>query len=124
RLVQEHCLGMENLPPEPYMQRWRRVLFIVYAVASYVYRWVVTFSILWFFYMFLKPYKLGAVGGLLAMGAAASMIGWPLYRLGKSLHKRGRLPAMKMWRVSASIAVVALLLVLFFVVPLPVRRVR
>src|SRR5262249_10178395 len=99
RLAQEPCLGMENLPPEPHMERWRRVLFLVYASVSYVYRWVVTFGILWFFYMFLKPYKLGAVGGLLAIGAAASMVGWPLYRLGKNLHKRGRLPDMKMWRV-------------------------
>jgi len=37
-------------------------LFIAYAVVSYVYRWVVTFGILWFFYQFLKPYKMGTVG--------------------------------------------------------------
>lgn len=124
RLVQEHCLGMENLPPEPYMERWRRILFLFYAIVSYIYRWVVTFGILWFFYMFLKPYKLGAVGGLLAMGALASMIGWPLYRLGKNLYKRGRLPDMKTWRVTLTALTVGLVVVLFFTVPLPVSRVR
>src|SRR5207302_4058860 len=56
-LFLEHCLGVE-VQPEPYMDLWRRVLFVVYAVVSYVYKWVVTFTILYFMYNFLKPYKL------------------------------------------------------------------
>src|SRR5277367_1597224 len=50
-------LGVE-VPKEPYMALKRRTLFITYAVVSYVYRWVVTFSILYFMSIFLKPYKL------------------------------------------------------------------
>ena len=52
------------------------------------------------------------------------MIGWPLYRLGKALHKRGRLPDMKPVRVAITSCVVALLLLGFFFLPLPVSRVR
>ena len=35
-----------------------------------------------------------------------SMVGWPLYRLGKNLHRRGRLPDMKRWRVVVTTCVV------------------
>src|SRR5262249_45267225 len=122
-LTLEHCLGVE-VQPEPYMDLERRVLFVSYAVVSYVYRWVITYSILYFMYNWLKPYKLGVISAMLAFAALGSMIGWPLYRLGKNLHKRGRLPDMKALRVSLSAGVVATLVLFFFLVPLPVSRVR
>src|SRR5262249_19158573 len=78
----------------------RRILFVVYAIASYIYKWVVTFSILFFMSRFLKPYGLEVIGRLLAVAALASMLGWPAYRLGKNIYKRGRLPDMKRWRVA------------------------
>jgi putative peptide zinc metalloprotease protein len=123
RLVMEYCLGIET-QPEPYMELWRRILFLTYAVVSYIYRWVVTFVILWFMYNFLKPYKLGVISAMLAIMAAGSMVGWPLYRLGKNLHKRGRVPDMKPVRVTISASVLAAVLLLFFFLPLPVSRVR
>ncbi len=123
RLVMDHCLGIE-VQPEPYMVLWRRILFVVYAITSYIYRWVITFSILYFMSQWLEPYKLGVVSGMLAMGAAASMVGWPLYRLGKNLNKRGRLPDMKRVRVTLSGIGVAVVVLFLFAVPLPVSRVR
>lgn len=123
RLVMDHCLGIE-VQPEPYMELWRRILFVSYAVGSYIYRWVVTFVILKFMATFLKPYKLEVISNMLAVMAAGSMIGWPLYRLGKNLHKRGRVPDMKSIRVSISAGVLAVILAGFFFLPLPVSRVR
>src|SRR5205807_6649010 len=123
RLFMDYCLGIE-VQPEQYMALWRRILFVVYAVISYVYRWVITFSILYFMSQFLKPYKLGVVSGMLACAAAGSMVGWPLYRLGKNLHKRGRLPDMKAVRVAFTTAVCAAVLFFIFFVPMPVSRVR
>lgn len=123
RLVMEHCLGIE-VHPEPYMALWRRIMFVVYAVVSYIYRWVVTFSILYFMTMFLKPYKLGVVSGMLACAAAGSMVGWPIYRMLKNMHKRGRLPDMKTARVTITSMAVAGVLLFIFLVPLPVSRVR
>src|SRR5947209_9969563 len=122
-LTCEHALGME-VQPEPYMQPWRKVLFITYASASYLYRWVVTFSILYFLYNWLKPYKLGSISAGLAVAALGSMVGWPIYRLFKGLHKRGRLPDMKRKNVSISGFILAGVLAVFFLVPLPVSRVR
>jgi putative peptide zinc metalloprotease protein len=121
--VLEHCLGVE-VPPEVYMATGRKVLFITYAVVSYIYRWVVTYSILIFMATFLKPYKLQVVSQMLALAALGSMIGWPLWRLGKNLHRRGRLPDMKTGRAVVSGLIVGSVLIAFFVVPLPVSRVR
>jgi putative peptide zinc metalloprotease protein len=122
-LVLEHCLGVETTP-EPYMALWRRILFVTYAVGSYIYRWVVTFGILWFLYSFLRPYKLEIISQMLALGAAASMAGWPVFRLGKSLYKRGRVPDMKRWRVLTSAAVLTALVLFACLVPIPVSRIR
>jgi putative peptide zinc metalloprotease protein len=122
-LAMEHCLGIE-VYPEPYMELGRRVLFVSYAVVSYIYRWVVTFIILQFMASFLKPYKLEVLSTMLAAAALASMIGWPLYRLIKNVHKRGRLPDMKPVRVTLSAMAVAAVFLAMFFIPLPVTRVR
>jgi putative peptide zinc metalloprotease protein len=122
-LVQEHCLGIE-VQPEPYMALWRRILFVVYAIASYIYKWVVTFSILWFMYSFLRPYKLEVISSMLALASLGSLLGWPTYRLCKNIYRRGRLPDMKRWRVMVTGSVLAALLLFVFLVPVPVSRVR
>ncbi len=122
-LVLEHCLGVE-VQPEPYMATRRKILFVIFAIVSWVYRWVVTYSILMFMATFLKPYKLEVVSKMLAVASLASMVGWPLWRLGKNLHRRGRLPDMKTGRVVMCGVVVGILLLAFFLVPLPISRVR
>jgi putative peptide zinc metalloprotease protein len=122
-LVLEHCLGVE-VQPEGYMELWRRVLFVTYAIVSYIYRWVVTFAILYFMYNVLRPYKLEVISTMLAAAAAGSMVGWPLYRLGKNIHRRGRLPDMKRWRVVVSGSVVLAVLGFVCLVPIPISRIR
>jgi len=121
--AQETFLGME-VPPEQYMAPWRKLLFITYAIASYVYRWVVTFGIIWFLYNWLKPYKLETISLLLAAGSLGSMFIMPMYKLFKSIRQRGRLPDMKRPRVIATGTLLAALLIGFLFVPLPVSRVR
>ncbi len=106
------------------MELHRKVLFVFYAIVSYIYKWVITFVILMFMSRFLKPYKLGVVSNMLALAAAGSLAGWPLYRLAKNLHKRGRLPDMNSARVTLSAIAVAAIILFLFLVPLPVSRVR
>jgi putative peptide zinc metalloprotease protein len=122
-LAMDWCLGIE-VQPEAYMELTRRILFLTFAVVSYVYRWVITFVILKFMATFLRPYKLEVVSELLAVGALASMLGWPLYRLITNVQKRGRLPDMKPIRVTITAGVVAALLFVVFFIPLPVTRIR
>jgi len=113
-----------EVQPEGYMALGRRILFVTYAITSYIYRWVVTFTILYFMYNFLRPYKLEVISTGLAAAAAASMAGWPLWRLGKNIHKRGRLPDMKRWRVLTSAAALTALILFVCLVPVPVSRIR
>src|SRR5207244_4971078 len=44
-VVLEYCLGVE-VQPEPYMELSRKVLFVSYAIVSYVYRIWVTYYII------------------------------------------------------------------------------
>jgi putative peptide zinc metalloprotease protein len=118
RVVMEHCLGIE-VQPEPYMALGRLWAFIGYAVVSWVYRWFITFKILTYMASFLKPYKLEVISQMLALAALGSMVGWPLWRLGKNLHKRGRLPDMKPIRSTVTAVGVAAVLLAFFFLPLP-----
>jgi multidrug efflux pump subunit AcrA (membrane-fusion protein) len=119
----EHCLGVE-VHPEPYMALWRKCLFIAYAVVSYIYRWVVTFGILYFLYNFLRPYKLEVISTLLTIAAFASLTGWPIGRLIRNIYKRGRLPDMKRWRVMVSSTVLLGVIAFLCLVPVPLSRVR
>lgn len=123
RLSMEYCLGIET-QPEPYMDPLRRMLFLTYAIVSYLYRWFVTFVIIYFMATFLKPYKLQVLSQVLAMFAVGSMVGWPVYRLLQNVYKRGRLPDMKFVNASISAAVLAALLLGFFLAPLPISRIR
>ncbi len=115
------CLGIE-VPPEAYMAPGRKWLFVVYAIASWVYRWVVTFSILWFLADFLNP-KLKILSQMLAIMSLASLFVWPMYKVIKNIRQRGRLPDMKAARVYITLGVFASLLLAFFLLPLPVSRV-
>ena len=121
-LFLEKCLGIE-VPPEAYMAPGRKVLFVVYAIASWIYRWVVMFSILWTIADMLGP-KLKILSQMLAFASLASLFIWPSYRVIKNISQRGRLPDMKAARVYVTIAVLAAVLAAFFLLPLPVSRVH
>lgn len=122
-LTLDYCLGVE-VPPEEYMELWRKILFISYAIVSYLYRWIVTFSILYLFYTFLRPYKLEMVGNMLTLAAILSMTVWPVYRLFQGIHKRGRLPDMKRTRVLMTTAVLTPVVLFLIFVPVPMSRLR
>ncbi|MBY0456468.1 MAG: hypothetical protein K2V38_03965, partial [Gemmataceae bacterium] len=115
-------LGIE-VPPEPYMAPWRKWLFAIYAIGSWVYRWVVTFSILWFLADFLGP-KLKILSQMLAVASLASLFIWPGYKVIKNIRQRGRLPDMKAARVYITLSLFAGVLLAFFFLPLPVSRVH
>src|SRR6516225_7273248 len=93
-VFQEKVLGLE-VPVQSYMPRSRRFLFVTYAIASYIYRWVVTFSILFFLYRFLKPYKLGSISAMMAVGSLVPLVGSPIYQMFKFVRTPGRMRKVK-----------------------------
>ena len=116
------ALGVE-IPPEPYMATMRKWLFVIYSVASWIYRWVVMFGILWFLSDFLGP-KLKIISQMLAIASLGSLFIWPAYRVVKNIRQRGRLPDMKATRVYITLTVATCLVLAFFFLPLPVSRVH
>ena len=60
-----YCLGIEP-QPDPFMPETGKAWFIAYAIAAWLYRWVILFSISYFLYSVLKPYDLQSLGIVLA----------------------------------------------------------
>ncbi|MBY0525227.1 MAG: efflux RND transporter periplasmic adaptor subunit [Gemmataceae bacterium] len=117
------CLGIE-VTPEPAEAPWRRCLLASYGAASAAYRWVVTFGVLWFLTRFLKPYRLEALGGVMAAFTVLMMVGAPPLRIGRFLFQRGRMPAMKWQRIGISAGLLGATAAAFCFAPLPISRIH
>jgi len=119
-LIQDKVLGLE-IPVQSYLPKARRILFVTYAIASYIYRWFVTFAILWFLSQFLKPHKLESVSYLLAAGALIPLAGMPAYQIVKFLRTPGRLRKVKKARAAAFAAAAIAIVAGILLIPTPLR---
>jgi putative peptide zinc metalloprotease protein len=119
-LFQEKVMGLE-IPVQSYMPRSRRILFVTYAICSFLYRWVITFSIVMFLINVLKPYKLESVGYMLAVASLIPLLFVPLYQIIKFLRTPGRLRKMKKARTAGFFAGVAAVIALILLIPTPLR---
>jgi putative peptide zinc metalloprotease protein len=119
-LFQEKVLGLE-IPVQSYMPRSRRFLFVTYAIASYLYRWVVTFSILFFLARFLKPYKLESISYMLALGSLIPLVCVPSYQMVKFVRQPGRMRKVKKARAAAFFAVAGATIAGILLIPTPLR---
>ncbi|TWU13530.1 HlyD family secretion protein [Symmachiella macrocystis] len=120
RTAAQVCLGLE-MPADPFMPKARKGWFITYAIASWCYRWMVTFGILLFLYTFLKPYKLGAISAMMATGIVIMMFVMPVVKMVKFIFTPGRLEMIKKFRATVSGVVAVALLVGFLMIPVPKR---
>ena len=119
-LFQEKVLGLE-IPVQSYMPRSRRTLFVTYAITSYIYRWVVTFSILFFLSQFLKPYKLESVSYMLALSSLIPLLFMPLYQVVKFVRSPGRMRKVKKVRAASILAVTLALVTAVLLIPTPLQ---
>jgi len=119
-LFQEKVLGLE-IPVQSYMPRSRRTLFVIYATASYLYRWVVTFSILYFLSQFLKPYKLQSISYMIAGGSLVPLLLMPLYQGVKFVRQPGRMRKVKKVRAAVFAGVTVALVTGILLIPTPLR---
>ena len=77
------CLGIK-LPQDPFLPTSGWPWFLLFTVASFVYRWMVSFGIIVYLYTVLKPYRLQNIGIMLAWisaGTAVFGLGYSLYQL-------------------------------------------
>ncbi len=119
-LFQEKVLGLE-IPVQSYMPRSRRFLFVTYAVASYLYRWVVTFSIIFFLTQFLKKWGLQSIGYMMAAGSLVPLLFMPIYQMIKFVRTPGRMRKVKKARAAGFFAVAGAIVAGILLIPTPLR---
>ncbi|MFO0895890.1 MAG: HlyD family efflux transporter periplasmic adaptor subunit [Pirellulales bacterium] len=112
------CLGLEE-PDDPFLPQRNQAFFALYTAASAAYRWVVTFSILWFLYNIFKPYRLEVIGQMIGIAAIVGLVVQPAYKVGKFFYAPGRMRKVKRGRMYASLAVLAAAVAAVLFVPLP-----
>ena len=114
------CLGLEE-PEDPFLPQRNQVFFALYSVASSVYSWFVTLSILWFLQKVFQPYGLQIVGEIIALAAIGGLVVRPLWQLVQYFRVPGRMEQVdkSRFRLTASVAGAVVVFALF--VPLPYR---
>ncbi len=112
------CLGLEE-PEDPFLPKRNQGLFALYTVASAIYRWVVTLSILYFLNKVFEPYGLKILGQLIALGAVYGLVVQPLVNLYKFFKIPGRLGKVVRWRMYTTIGLIVALVAGVLFIPLP-----
>ncbi|HMP78551.1 MAG TPA: hemolysin D [Pirellulaceae bacterium] len=118
RWLAQVMLGMESAA-DPFLPSRHRVLFASYAVCAVIYRWLITFSIVWFLYQVLEPYGLQVIGQGLAVLALYSLLGMPLQQGIKYFRVPGRWQQVKASRVSMSAIGLCAVALGVLAIPLP-----
>ncbi len=114
------CLGLEE-PDDPFLPQRNQAFFALYSVASALYGWFVTFSILMFLYRVFEPYHLEVIGQIIGMAALGGLVVRPAWQLGKFFYVPGRLEQVKKERVRLSVAIGVALVAAVLFLPLPYR---
>ncbi|MFO0819355.1 MAG: hemolysin D [Pirellulales bacterium] len=118
RFMIETCLGLEQ-PESPFLPQKNRFVFGLFTVAAVIYRWLVTFSILYFLNKVFEPYGLKVLGQLIALAGLIGLFVQPVWQLAKFFYTPGRMHKVKMPRVYATLGVVTAAVAAFLFVPLP-----
>ncbi len=121
RVVRTSCLRWLGIkaPALPLLSPWKQAALALYAVASYVYRWVAALSCFYMVFSFLQPHKLGSLGYVLAALGISAMLVLPVQRLLASLRRQGRFPDMKPARLMLCTGGLGALAAVVWLVPLP-----
>jgi putative peptide zinc metalloprotease protein len=114
------CLGLEE-PDDPFLPQRNQIFFALYSVASSVYSWFVTLSILWFLQKVFEPYGLQIIGQLIGLAAIGGLVVRPLWQLLQYFRVPGRMEQIDKSRFKITLCVAAGVLVFILFVPLPYR---
>ncbi|MBA3481423.1 MAG: biotin/lipoyl-binding protein [Pirellulales bacterium] len=120
RKLGKWCLGLEE-PEDPFLPKRHQMLFALYTVASFLYRWVVLFSILYFLNKVFEPYGLKVLGQAIALASIYGMIFMPAKAVWKFFKVPGRWSKVKRVRMYVSLLLLASALGALFFIPYPLR---
>jgi len=118
RKLGKWCLGLEE-PEDPFLPKRNQALFALYTVASFLYRWVVLLSILFFLNKVFEPYGLKVIGQMIALMSLYGLIVMPFVKVYKFFRVPGRWSKVKKVRMFTSLALLAGLVGGAFFIPFP-----
>ena len=119
RKLSQWCLGHRAASTIRSCRERNQIFFALYTVAAAVYRWFITFSILWFLYQVFKPYRLEVMGQIIAGMALYSLLFQPVYKMAKFFYIPGRIDKVKKPRMFATLGVIAAVAAFIGLVPFP-----
>lgn len=112
-----YCLGTDT-PRESFMPTSEHPGFALYAVGAWLYRWMLTFSILVFLYQFLKPYGFQNFAFVLT-GVSVVMMVYGIIRSMQSAAKTTELQPLHRVRFVASVTVLVAFVAACVFIPFP-----
>ncbi|MDR0390859.1 MAG: biotin/lipoyl-binding protein [Planctomycetaceae bacterium] len=118
RKCMQWFLGMEQ-PDDPFLPKRNQILFVIYSVSAFCYKWVVLASILFFMYKVFDPYGLKIIGQTIAVASLFSLFVMPLYKAIKFFRVPGRLYKVKKVRFYISLFLFFGLVMFLLFFPLP-----
>ena len=117
-LMGRHWLGLE-IPDDHLMPTNRPWAFAMFTIASFTYRWLIMFSIIYFLTTWLEPYGLESIGIGIALFSMIGMVVMPLYKLYKYMSVPGRMHQVKKLRFFSVLGVLLLTLAIVLLTPFP-----
>jgi putative peptide zinc metalloprotease protein len=118
RKCMQWFLGMEQ-PDDPFLPKRNQILFVIYSVSAFCYKWVVLASILFFMYKVFEPHGLKIVGQTIAVASLFSLFVMPFYKVVKFFRVPGRLYKVKKLRFYLSLLLFSGVILFLLFCPLP-----
>ncbi|MDR3234163.1 MAG: hypothetical protein LBT46_10965 [Planctomycetaceae bacterium] len=118
RKCSQWFLGMEQ-QPDPFLPQRNQILFALFSVSAFMYRWVVMASILFFIYSLFKYYDIRIIGQIIAAMSLFSLFVMPLIKVGKFFWVPGRIYKVKKARFYLSLSLFIGLIAFLLFFPLP-----
>ena len=112
------CLGLEE-PEDPFLPKRNQAFFALYTVASFLYRWVILLSILYFLNKVFEPYGLKILGQMIACVSIWGLVFMPLKKLYDFFKVPGRISKVKKARMYGTLLVVTSLISGVMLIPFP-----
>lgn len=102
-----------------HMPQKKRFWFLLYSVASPMYRWFIMLVIFWFLREVLEPYGLSVLANVLISVSLTGMVVVPLFKALKFMSVPGRFREVSKPRLTGTIAIVLLIAASISFVPFP-----
>lgn len=112
-----YCLGIESRP-DPFMPETGKFWFVLYAIAAWLYRWVILISITMFLYTVLKPYDLQSIGVMLCIFSMSGIV-FAMFKNVYQILATPRMEPMSKTKIAVSAAIFGGLL--YVVLSIPIR---